>query len=150
GRIKEAEVVLPEVIEIAAAASTRPVRASSDLLHGLVAAARGRYDQARACFEDAISLFEQSEGPFEAACARLELASVLTDLRRFDDARRAAATALTQLERLGAVAACARARRLMAAEALPGPEAPAHGLSQREVQVLRLLSAGLSNQEIAD
>src|SRR5581483_10332646 len=53
GRIKEAEVVLPEVIEIAAAASTRPVRASSDLLHGLVAAARGRYDQARACFEDA-------------------------------------------------------------------------------------------------
>ena len=67
---------------------------------------------ARSLFEDAIDRFERSGGPFEAAQARIELATTLVALGRSDVAEQEAADSLDQLLELGAAVEAERARRL--------------------------------------
>jgi DNA-binding CsgD family transcriptional regulator len=94
----------------------------------------------RACRE-----WERLCVPYEAARARLEVGVACREIGdadsaafEFDAAREAFAT-------LGAASDLARA------EALTRPAAPggAHGLTAREVEVLRLVAEGMSNREIA-
>src|SRR4030095_10919978 len=63
-----------ELRSIADALGTRPLQASLSLSEGLVAAAAGDHETARARLEDAVELFGASGASFELARARLELA----------------------------------------------------------------------------
>ncbi len=131
-------------------AGTGALRAAVDLAEGRLAAAGGDHDRARPLLEDAIDRFDRCGAPFDAAQARVELATTLLGLGRRDDARREAAAALDRLAALGAEPEAERARRLI--DATIGSDAaddPLRALTPREREVLCLLAEGLTNRAIA-
>jgi LuxR family transcriptional regulator, maltose regulon positive regulatory protein len=147
GEADAAEIQLTELREIVDAVSTEPLRAAVRFCEGVRARAAGDHDAARASLEDAVTIFRASRAPFEAARARLELAGCLAEQGESDAAVREAGAAAEALEQLGAQGEAARARELVAR--LAGDQRPGGPLSRREVEVLRLVSDGLTDKEIA-
>jgi DNA-binding CsgD family transcriptional regulator len=145
---------LVELRDIAATAQTSPLLGSASLAAGLISAAAGDLDVARRDFEDAVDLFEKSGAPFEVARARVDLASVMGKLGRAEAAVLEVDRALESLTRLAAPAEVAAARALR--DRLASPQSAKTvsrdngGLTAREVEVLRLISSGLSNHAIAE
>lgn len=141
---------LEELRAVATAVGTEPLRAAVSCGHGLLAAALG--DHARACehFEDAVDVFTRSRAPLEAAVARLELAATLRALDQVDAAQREARIARASLQALGATVEADRARALVAALAADPPASGRDSLlTPRQLEVLRLVAAGLSDAAIA-
>jgi DNA-binding NarL/FixJ family response regulator len=130
---------------------TAAFRASTDLVAGMLEAARGHHESARALLEDAVDGFESSRAPFDAAQARIALATSLSALGQRDPAVREAQAALEQLTKLGASSEAERARRTLLAvsgDSKPGDER--RRLTKREHEVLGLLTDGLTNRQIAE
>jgi RNA polymerase sigma factor (sigma-70 family) len=151
GELEEARAAVEALREIERAVGTPVLRASVDFIAGLVAAAGGDHDRARVLFEDATDRFERGGGPFEAAQVRIELATTLVALGRTDVAEQEAASSLDQLLKLGAEVEADRARRLrMGAVARDDAGAELGQLTPREREVLRLLTEGLTNRQIAE
>ena len=151
GEIDRAKAVLPELNAIAELAATRPVSAVVCTSRGLIATAERNLVEAHNQLEDAVDLFEASEAPFESSRVRMALAAVLLDLHREAEAQGQAARALECFETLGATREADHAREFFTAASASdyAPLTPSD-LSGREVEVLRLLAKGLSNQEIAE
>lgn len=149
-----AREALHELRAIAADAQTAPLLASASLGAGLIALAAGELDDARRALEDAVDLFDRSGAPFEVACARVDLARLMERLGRKDAAVVEIDRALDGLARLDArhelAAAQALHDRLVSSPPATARAVPAGGLTTREVEVLRLISSGLSNQAIAE
>ena len=151
-----ARSTLEELGSIADQAQTSPLLASARVSAGLLAVAGGDVDEARRQFEDAVDLYEKSGAPFETARTRLELARVLERLNRTDAAVAEVTRAIDQLTRLSARAELSAAQAIrdrLASSAeprLPGAARDKSGLTVREIEVLRLISSGLSNQAIAE
>jgi ATP/maltotriose-dependent transcriptional regulator MalT len=156
GRTEDARAALAELDVLADSLATDPMRASAALAHGFIAAADGDHAEARRHLEDAVDLFEQAKAPFEGACARLQLAQVLTLLGRDDLATQEARAAHVSLASMGASLEAERAVALL--DSLGAPVAtrrsagtePKWGLSARELEVLVLVAQGVSNRGIAD
>jgi ATP/maltotriose-dependent transcriptional regulator MalT len=142
GDLGQASVALAALRDTARDVGTEPLRAVADRADGMLAAAWGEHDRARTLLEDAVDWFERAGAPYEAARARIELATSLAALGR-GDAERQASTAAETFARLGAATDAARARHLFAEGDLL-PE-----LTKREHEVLRLLAEGLTNRQIA-
>jgi DNA-binding NarL/FixJ family response regulator len=140
GALEEAEAELAALREIEQEVGSRPLRAAVDAIAGAVAAGRGDHDQARRLHEDAVDGFERSGAPYEAALARLELASSLAALGSADEAKAEAARALATFERLGAVHEAEKTRLRVGAKG---------ELTPREQEVVCLLADGLTNRQIA-
>ena len=152
GRAKEAGAAVDELADIALAAGTLPLRATAGLCRGLVAAATGDLDGARRQHEDALDLFHRSGATLEAARARLELASVLTQAGRVDAAASEVQRAVAQLSKIAARLELARAERQLEEirGQAPSEAADTAGLTRRELDVLRLIAKGLSNQRVGE
>ncbi len=157
GRGAEADAALEELREIVAAVPTEALRAGLRAAEGVVALESGRPEEALAAFEDAVDLYERSRGRWDSVRARLDLARTLAALSRRDGAEREARTALAAAEKLGAAREASRAAAMLASwsgKALAGRgedgSAAISGLSAREIEVLRLVSSGLSNAAVAE
>lgn len=153
--LDRARAALDELRNIGASAGTLPLLASASLAAGLIALADGHVDHARRELEDAVDRFEQSGAPFEAACARIDLASAMERLGRRDAALAEINRAISELTRLDArlgISSAHAVRGRLSPRAASAPIAPkdAGGLTARELEVLRLISSGLSNQAIAE
>ncbi len=146
----EAEEALEELRSIASAVDTEAMRGTSRFAAGLVAAAAGNAKGAKGHFEDAVYLFDRSGAPFETASARLELARCLFTLGQPEAAELQAQDARESFQILGAAAEAEHATALLDELERVGELLDLAGLSRREVEVLRLVAQGLSNQEIAD
>ena len=153
GDLAGARTALAELSAIASLMTTRPLRAMASRAAGWVALASGRTDEARRHLEDAVDHFLQSGAPFELASARLGLARALAQERRTAEAAVEARRAVDLLTELKAEVHLAQAREFL--DGLPQPRetgapAPPGGLSPREMDVLRLVAEGLSNQAIGE
>jgi DNA-binding CsgD family transcriptional regulator len=154
GDLDGARTALAELSSIAALMMTRPLRAFASRAAGWAAMAAGRTDEARRHLEDAVDQFRQSGAPFELALARLGLARALAQSRRPGEAAAEAERAIDLLTELKAEFHIGLARAFL--DELPGrgsrpaPRASHGGLTVREIDVLRLVAEGLSNQAIAE
>jgi LuxR family transcriptional regulator, maltose regulon positive regulatory protein len=150
GELEEAGAALEALREIERRVGTQALRASVDFVEGSVAAVGGDHERARPLFEDACDRFERSGAPYEAAGARIELATTLVALGRLDVAQQEAANAREQLLELGAAPDAERARRLAEASIGDEAEVPLPELTPREREVLCLVAEGLTNRQIAE
>ena len=153
--LDRARQALDELRSIAAGGGTPPLLASASLCGGLIAQAEGDLDRARRELEDAVDRFVESGAPFEVACARIDLASIMERLGRSDAAVAELDRAIAALSRLDAhlvkaSAQAARDRLSMRPAPSTSVARDVHGLTARELEVLRLISCGLSNQAIAE
>jgi ATP/maltotriose-dependent transcriptional regulator MalT len=153
--LERARAAHDELRSIAEDARTSPLLASASLAAGVIASTAGELDAARRALEDAVDLFDTSGAPFEAARARLDLASVLERLGRTEAAVAEADRALAALTRLDARFELSSAQTLrdrLGSAPREKDVAPidTNRLTPREVEVLRLISSGLSNHAIAE
>jgi DNA-binding NarL/FixJ family response regulator len=135
-------------------APTLPLRAASCYSAGAIAAANHNYQQAREAYEDAVTLYERSGAPYESARARLALASILVMLDRLERARDEVTAARQTFENLNAAFYSMRTasllqdieRRLVE---VSNPSASSLLLTERQIEILRLISQGMNDREIA-
>ena len=155
GDLPAAEDALAQLEQTALAVGTRALLATATAVRGLIAGAKGNPDMARGMLEDAADLFVASDDAYDAARVRLDLAGVLLALGRDGPALEQAVMAQDVFRRLGAVHHADLASRFIASmsTSLGAPPAVAslpNGLTAREAEVLWLLAAGKTNQDIAD
>jgi ATP/maltotriose-dependent transcriptional regulator MalT len=146
-----AQDVYRELELISQAFGTVPHMAVSTYLAGLLALASGHYEEARQRFDDAVVHFERTGGPFEAARARLDLATTLKHLGRTTRALEEAAAALRAFTNLGATGEAAKAEEVLRTLSAPvaGSLSPRSILTDRQIEILRLVAQGRSDREIA-
>jgi LuxR family maltose regulon positive regulatory protein len=154
GTRDEAEVALDALMSITNSVPAPSLQGCARLAAGFVAVADSDYGKARRNFEDAVDLFEQGGALYDAARARLELASVLFALGRIDAAHQEAKTATQAFDRFGASRQHQRAAALLRSIELSGKVNGAKAsstlrLTPREVEILRLVAQGQSDKEIA-
>jgi len=146
-----ARVALAALLESFEAKPWVEASARCNLAAGRVARAEGRTDAALGHFEKAADCYARLELPLEGARARLEIA--LTAVETTPDlAALEAQAALETFDRLGAAADADRTTGLLRKLGVPSRPGPRNIglLTARETEVLRLLSLGLSNPEIAE
>jgi len=141
GEIAEAQTACRELEELADLYESAMLAAMVAHARGAVSLAEGDAHAALVALREAQQIWLALDAPYEVARTRALVARACSEL---DDAEAA---------RLELEAACAIFRQLGAAPDLariePSAKADSHGLSGREVEVLRLVAAGKSNREIA-
>jgi DNA-binding CsgD family transcriptional regulator len=142
-----ADSAAAELAELAAEAGTERLRGGAELARGRLLHTRGDAVAARLALENATDLYAEARAPFETACARAELGRVLLELGERRQAVAELRAARDALETLGADREAQRAARALAAAESTDP-GDRWGLSERELEVLRLAAEGLSNVAI--
>jgi DNA-binding CsgD family transcriptional regulator len=148
--VEEAEQTALRLHRIAQEQHGTYLTAAAALAQGRVCVAGGHGD-ARACLNTAREGFAKAQLPMELARTRLEMAYALTE-RSPEVAVAEAKAALEDFERLEAARYADAAGALLRSLGAPirtGPKGVG-ALTRREVEVLELIGAGLSNAEIGD
>jgi DNA-binding NarL/FixJ family response regulator len=145
GEVEEARGACRELEAISAAHRSDMLRAMSAQARGALALAEGDPHAALAALREAWTAWQELEAPYEAARVRVLVALACRAAGDDDTATWELEAARAVFDRLGAAPDVARADSL---SARPGA-AGAHGLSPRELQVLRLVAQGATNKSIA-
>ncbi len=145
GEAQEARSACGELEEISAVYQSGMLGAISAHARGAVALAEGDARVALVALRRAWQVWQEIEAPYEVARVRVLLGLACRALGDYDTAALELEAARDVFQRLGAAPDLGRV------EELRHPAAPkaAGGLTAREVQVLRLVAAGKTNQAIA-
>ncbi len=146
-RMDEASAVLDRFARKAVAADRPWALAAASRCHGLLAAARGDWDDARSKLDEAIEQHGRASQPFEPARTLLIRGIVERRAKQKRAARAFLETALAAFDSLGATLWSARARTELArAGGAPDPSAR---LTPTEERVAHLVAEGKTNREVA-
>ncbi len=145
GEVEEAERASDELAAIAQVHQGDALEAMSAYARGAVALARGEPAGALAELRRALQMWQELGAPYEAARARVLVGLACAGLGDEDGATLELEAARTVFEELGARPDVSRADSLRTASSAPDR----HGLSPRELQVLRLVASGETNKAIA-
>jgi DNA-binding CsgD family transcriptional regulator len=141
GQLEEARRALAELEEIADTFATPMLQATVRSTRGRVQLADGD-PTATSTLRDALDLWQALDVPYEVATVRTLLGQALRAEGDEAAATESFAIAARLFDEIGAQAEAGLLR------GDPGPVLPA-GLTEREVEVLRLIAAGMTNNEIA-
>lgn len=142
GNLDEAEPLVRELTEIAAAFEGAALRGWATYADGLLHAARGDHATAVRRGREALRAWQALDAPYEAARCRLLVGRAMAALGDPESSQVELAAARQCFADLGA------AQSEWEAASLLSPSRPG-GLTEREVEVLRLVASGRSNPEIA-
>jgi ATP/maltotriose-dependent transcriptional regulator MalT len=142
GELDEARRCAEELAGIGSSFGFEAPQAAAAYATATVALAAGEHGEALQAARTAARLWSGIEAPYESARARVVLARVLRALGDEESARAELSTARRALVELGASPAVREVDELQE-RTLPG------GLSERELEVLRLVAEGRSNPDIA-
>jgi len=145
GEVDEASRASDELKAISEAHRSDALGAIYACARGAVLLARGEASDALTALRGALRAWQELEAPYEAARVRVLVALSCVELGDRDSAALELDAARGVFEELGAVPGVARVDSLQA----PDRARPAHGLSPRELEVLRLLASGETNKAIA-
>jgi ATP/maltotriose-dependent transcriptional regulator MalT len=139
---EEARQYSDELSGIASAFGTPALRAMAAYAAATVELTAGETENALGHARESHRIWSEVGSPYEAARARVLIARALRDLDDEDSAAAELDAARRTFVELGATPAAEQVDRLLR-RALPG------GLTEREVEVLRLVAEGKSNPDIA-
>jgi DNA-binding NarL/FixJ family response regulator len=145
GEVAEARGACRELEAISAAHRSDMLRAMSGQARGALALAEGDPHAALPALREAWKAWQELEAPYEAARVRVLVALGCRAAADEDTATWELEAARAAFDQLGAAPDVARVDSLAASRGA----ARAHGLSQRELQVLRLVARGATNKSIA-
>jgi DNA-binding CsgD family transcriptional regulator len=141
GDVAEARAASDELAAIAVGFDSAMLRATVKYVRGAVELAEGDAAEALVSLRGAWQAWQELGAPYEAARTRVLVARACSALGDDDTAALELEAARTVFGQLGAGPD-------LAALVTPG-ERDTHGLTQREIEVLRLVAAGRSNRQIA-
>jgi DNA-binding CsgD family transcriptional regulator len=144
GKIEEARGACRELETISGAHRSDMLRAMSAQTRGALALAEGDPKTARVALREAWRAWQELDAPYEAARVRVLVGLGYRAAGDEDTAAWELDAARDAFDRLGARPDVARVDSLTAS-----PQAAAHGLTRRELQVLRLVAQGATNRSIA-
>jgi len=145
GDIQEARGAGNELEEIAETFQTEVLRAMAAQAQGAIDLAEGNTRTALGPLRRTLELWRQVEAPYEAACVRALMGMACRSLGDEEAAELEFGAARAVFEQLGAGPGLARPH-VLAERAAPDHH---HGLTPRELQVLRLVATGKTNKTIA-
>jgi DNA-binding CsgD family transcriptional regulator len=145
GDVEEARRASGELGEISEKHASDLLRALAAQAGGAVALAEGEAGAALGPLRRALNMWQDIEAPYEAARTRGLLGMACRRLGDDDAATLELEAARTAFEALGAGPDLARVDSM----ATSAPSRSAHGLSPRELEVLRHVAGGKTNREIA-
>ena len=146
GDVRDARVACRELEDIARSFATGVPGAIAAQARGAVDLAEGDAQAALGSLRHAVEVWQRIEAPYAAARVRVLVGLACRALGDEDGAALEIDAARSVFERLGAMPDLARTRSLMNS----APACHAHGLTPRELQVLRLVAAGETNKVIAN
>lgn len=144
--IGEARRGADELQETANAVGMPVLEAIAAQAGAAVALAEGRVQSAFALCRSALAVWLQIGAPYEAARVRMLMGLVCRSLGDNDGAVMELETACSTFRQLRAAPDLARVEALLT----EAGEQPAHGLTARELEVIRLVAAGKTNKAIAE
>jgi ATP/maltotriose-dependent transcriptional regulator MalT len=145
GQVAEARAACDELETVAARYSSALLDAIAAYERGAVELASGEAPRALERLRRALDAWRTLEAPYEVARTRLLIGEACRTLGDTDACALELEAALAEFVRLGALPDVARVEGLLGRAS----DRETHGLSPRELEVLRLLAAGKSNREIA-
>ena len=145
GEADEARAACDELDETAAAYEPGMLSAVAAQARGAVLLAGGDAERALVALRRAAQRWQELDAPYETARARALVARACRDLGDSDAAAMELGAAREALKSLGAASALAEIDALDVHAASRGT----HGLTARELEVLRLIAAGQTNKAIA-
>ena len=140
GELEEARAACAELRSLAVRYESRMLTGMVTHAQGAAALATGDAAGAHACLREAQQVWMELDAPYEVARTRALLAGACAALGDHEAEAMEREAAREAFHRLGAVPDLAR---------LEAPGKPDHGLSTREIEVLRLIARGMTNREIA-
>ena len=143
GELDEARYACRELEQACEECDREMLRAMLASIQGAVALAAGDTGGALVSLRSASKAWSELEAPYEAARARMLVGCACRALADEEGCLLELEAARSVFEELGAVPDVA------AVDSLIGTSGETHGLTARELEVLRLLAAGRSNREIA-